>query len=158
MVAVPDITAPRTVLVALNAECEPDLAELLEVAARMAADHRVRIVILEYTFVQLYEDMEEDRDQPRTTSLTVLREARAAEHRYGVGVSAVSQRTRSPADTIIAEASRIGADMIVVAMETGRKGFGRSAGEVAGRLLAEAPCRVSFLCSQANDRGQLRNR
>ncbi|MFI5050193.1 MAG: universal stress protein [Gaiellales bacterium] len=158
MVAVADTAAPHIVLVALDAGREGDLSGLLEVAAQMAADRRVRIVILEYTFVRLHQDMDGDRDEIPTTSLAVLRSARAAEHRYGVGVSTLAQHTRSPADTILAEASRIRADMIVLAMETRRTGVGRSAVEFAARLLEEAPCRVSFLYSHNSDARQRRNR
>jgi nucleotide-binding universal stress UspA family protein len=88
--------------------------DMLEVAAQLAAPSRSRIVVVAFTEIPLWEEFDVELPEAEATALCWSDELRSLTARYGVGVHLVAPRTRQPAETILAEARRRKADLVLL--------------------------------------------
>jgi len=88
--------------------------DMLEVAAQLAAPSRSRIVVVAFTEIPLWEDEDVRLPVAEATALRWSDEIRSLTARYGVSVHLVAPRTRQPANTILEEARRRRADLILL--------------------------------------------
>ena len=88
--------------------------DMLEVAAQLAAPSRSRIVVVAFTEIPLWEEFDVELPEAEATAVHWSDEIRSLTARYGVSVHLVAPRTRNPAETILAEAGRRKADLILL--------------------------------------------
>lgn len=88
--------------------------DMLEVAAQLSAPSRSRIVVVAFTEVPLWEEFDVELPEADATAVRWSDELRTLTARYGVSVHLVAPRTRNPAGTILAEARRRKADLILL--------------------------------------------
>ncbi len=115
-------------------------SDMVDLAARLATERRSAIVLLAFTEIPLWEEM--DVELPGLDDLVqdMAKQARAIAGRYGVGVHAIAPRTRQPADLILSEARRRKAELVML----GATGASRSAvaallRDPVARRIAEQP-------------------
>ena len=127
---------------------QPELpCDMLDLAARLATERRSAIVLLAFTEIPLWEEMDVELPEIDERVLQMAKQARAIAGRYGVGVHVIAPRTRGPADLILAEAQRRKAELIIL----GATGTGRSAisallrDPVARRVAEERGLRTMFV-------------
>ena len=112
-------TGFRSILIPVNT-AQPELpCDVLDVAASLATERRPSIVLLAFTEIPLWEEMDVDRPDLEGHVEAMAKQARAIASRRGVGVHVTAPRTRQPADLILREAQRRKAQLIVLGA-TGR--------------------------------------
>jgi nucleotide-binding universal stress UspA family protein len=112
-------TGFRSILIPVNA-AQPELpCDMLDVAAYLATERRSSIVLLAFTEIPLWEEMDVDRLDLEGHVEAMAKQARAIASRRGVGVHVTAPRTRQPADLILLEAQRRKAQLIMLGA-TGR--------------------------------------
>src|SRR6478752_2831831 len=110
-------TGFRSILIPVNT-AQPELpCDMLDVAAYLATERRSSIVLLAFTEIPLWEEMDVELPGLDGHVEAMAKRARAIAARRGVGVTA--PRTRQPADLILREAQRRKAQLIVLGA-TGR--------------------------------------
>ena len=93
----------------------PDLPwDMLEVAAKLAAPSRSRIVVVAFTEIPLWEETDVPLPEAEMKAIRWSDDVRSLASRYGVSAHLVAPRTRNPAETILAEARRRKADLILL--------------------------------------------
>jgi nucleotide-binding universal stress UspA family protein len=137
----------HSILVPVNT-AQPELpCDMLDLAARLATERRSAIVLVAFTEIPLWEEMDVELPGVDERVQKMAKRARAVAGRYGVGVHAVAPRTRDPAEMILAEARRRKAELVVL----GATGPGRSAvsallrDPVARRLTEQPGLRTMFV-------------
>jgi nucleotide-binding universal stress UspA family protein len=104
----------RSVIVPVSTAL-PELPwDMLEVAAQLAAPSRSRIVVVAFTEIPLWEEFDVELPEAEATAVRWSDEIRSLTARYGVSVHLVAPRTRHPAETILAEARRRKADLVLL--------------------------------------------
>src|SRR3954469_4216176 len=84
---------------------QPELPwDMLDLAARLATERRSAIVLLAFTEVPLWEEMDVEFPDVDRRVHEMARQAHAIAGRYGVGVHVTAPRTRQPAELVLAEA------------------------------------------------------
>jgi APA family basic amino acid/polyamine antiporter len=137
----------RTVLIPVNTAATAIPSDLLEVAAQLAAERRASLVVVAFTEIPLGEEMDMDLDDLDGAVERLAAAGRAVEERYGVRVLTTHLRTRDPAESILAEASRRESQLILLRasgldrLEPRRRGYD----QVVGRIVAEARQRVMIV-------------
>ena len=112
-------TGFRSILIPVNT-AQPELpCDMLDVAAYLATERRSSIVLLAFTEIPLWEEMDVELPGLEDHVEAMAKQARAIAARRGVGVHVTAPRTRRPADLILREAQRRKAQLIVLGA-TGR--------------------------------------
>jgi nucleotide-binding universal stress UspA family protein len=113
-------TGFRSILIPVNT-AQPELlpCDMLDVAAYLATERRSSIVLLAFTEIPLWEEMDVELPGLDGHVEAMARRARAIAARRGVGVHVTAPRTRDPADLILREARRRKTQLIVLGA-TGR--------------------------------------
>jgi nucleotide-binding universal stress UspA family protein len=109
----------RSILLPVNTALLELPTDMMDVAARLAAERRSSIVLMAFTEVPLWEEMDVDMPSLDRHVQEMAAEARAIAVRYGVGVHVTAPRTRVAAEQILQEARRRKAELIVLGA-TGR--------------------------------------
>jgi nucleotide-binding universal stress UspA family protein len=137
----------RSILVPVNT-AQPELpADIVGVAARLAAERRSAIVLLAFTEIPLWEEMDVDMPGLDDHVQELAAAARAIALRHGVGIHITAPRTRTPADLILAESQRRGSQLIVL----GATGHAHNGHEmpwrdaITRRVSEEARARTPFV-------------
>jgi nucleotide-binding universal stress UspA family protein len=141
----------RSILIPVNT-AQPELpCDMLDVAARLAAERRSAIVLLAFTEIPLWEELDVEMPELDERVQEMAKQARAVVMRYGVGVHVTAPRTRQPAELILAEAARRKAELIVLgATGRTRAGFDALLRDATTRRLSEEPgIRTMFIQSPA---------
>jgi nucleotide-binding universal stress UspA family protein len=127
---------------------QPELPwDMLDLAARLATERRSAIVLLAFTEVPLWEEMDVELPGVDEHVQEMAKQARAIAGRYGVGVHVIAPRTRQPAELVLAEARRRRAELIVLGA-TGHRGGAVAAllrDPVARRIADEPGLRTMFV-------------
>ncbi len=106
--------APQSILIPVNTAHAVVPAELVSVAVSLASERHASIVLLAFTDVPLGERIDVPIDGLDERLQEFLAQARAIADQYGVGVRPAHLRTRDPATSILAEATRRGTHAILV--------------------------------------------
>ncbi|HVI38188.1 MAG TPA: universal stress protein [Gaiellales bacterium] len=107
-------TGFRSILIPVNT-AQPELpCDMLDVAAYLATERRSSIVLLAFTEIPLWEEVDVELPGLERHVEAMARQARAIAARRGVGVAVTAPRTRRPADLILREAQRRKAQLIVL--------------------------------------------
>ncbi len=137
----------QTILIPVNTD-QPDIpADVVEVAARLAAERRASLVLLAFTQIPLSEEMDIEIDGLDADVERLANRARTIGEQYGIRVHTTHLRTRDPADSILAEATRRDSQVILLrATGLDRTTFRRVAYDhVVRRIVAEAKQRVMII-------------
>lgn len=137
----------QTMLIPVNTDAAGIPTDLVEVAAQLAAERRASLVLLAFTEIPLGEEMDMDIDDLEEVVKRLAATGRAAGERYGIRVLTTHLRTRDPAESILAEATRRDSQVILVrATGLQRSELRRVAYDhVVRRIVAEARQRVMIV-------------
>ena len=103
----------RSILLPVNT-AQADLpADMVDVAARLAAERGSSIVLMAFTEVPLWEEMDMELPGLDEHVQAMGAEARSIARRYGVGLHLTAPRTRHVVDLILREARRRRAELVV---------------------------------------------
>jgi hypothetical protein len=130
----------HTTLVAVDVREPAGLAEAVDVAARMSAERRALVVLVELAEIPLGEEMDVEIDDLNADADVIAEQARAICAQYGIRVITTLIRTRDPVAAILAEADRRDSGAIIVSTAGMRRRVG-----LLPRLLAQAPQRVMLI-------------
>jgi len=137
----------HSILLPVNT-AQPELPwDMLDLAARLATERRSAIVLLAFTEVPLWEEMDAELPEVDERVQEMAKQARAIAGRYGVGVHVTAPRTRQPADLVLAEAKRRRAELIVLGATGHRRGTVAAllSDPVARRVAEEPGLRTMFV-------------
>jgi nucleotide-binding universal stress UspA family protein len=130
----------RSILIPVNTALPELPCDMLDVAAQLAAERRSAIVLMAFTEIPLWEEMDVELPDLDQRVQAMAKRARAVVSRYGVGVHVTAPRTRQPAELILAEARRRKAQLIVLgATGRTRAGFDALLRDATTRRLSEEP-------------------
>jgi APA family basic amino acid/polyamine antiporter len=104
----------HTILIPANTAAPTIPADLLDVAAQLAAERRASLVLLAFTEIPLGEEMDLEIDGLDETVERLAAAGRAVAERYGIRVHTTHLRTRDPAEAILAEANRRDSQVILL--------------------------------------------
>ena len=137
----------QTMLIPVSTAATSLPADLVEVAAQLAAERRASLVLLAFTEIPLGEEMDMDIDDLEEVVEGFAASGRAIGEQYGIRVLTTHLRTRDPAESILAEATRRDSQLILVrAAEPQRVELRRpSYDHVVRRVIAEARQRVMIV-------------
>jgi basic amino acid/polyamine antiporter, APA family len=137
----------QTMLIPVNTAAGAIPADLLDVAAQLAADRRASLVVLAFTEIPLGEEIDMDIDDLDEAVERLAAAGRAVGDRYGIRVLTTHLRTRDPAESILAEANRRDSQLILLrASGLERADLRRVAYDhVVRRIVSEARQRVMIL-------------
>jgi APA family basic amino acid/polyamine antiporter len=140
-----DPSAPleyRRIVVPVDASAESGVA--LDLAARLAAERRARVVAVAPVVVPLARRLEDADPEAVRTANDALELARATGESYGVTVVPRLVRTRSAAEAVVDEAAARQAEIVVIGAprRTGNGNGGPLLGRESDFVLRHAPCRV----------------
>ena len=127
----------ETILIPVNTDQADLPADVVEVAAHLAAERRPSLVLLAFTQIPLSEEMDMEIDDLEDNVEHLAAQARAIGDQYGIRVHVTHLRTRDPADSILEEATR--RDSQVILLRT------TSLDRIARRIVAEAKQRVMIV-------------
>src|SRR3954447_15910995 len=130
----------RSILLPVNT-AQPELPwDLLDLAARPATERGSAIVLLAFTEVPRWEEMDAELPEVDERVHEMARQARAIAGRYGVGVHVTAPRTRQPGGLGLAEAGRRRAELIVLGATGHRRGtVAALLNDPVARRVAEEP-------------------
>jgi nucleotide-binding universal stress UspA family protein len=137
----------RAILVPVNTALPELPIDIVDVASRLAAERRSAIVLLAFTEIPLWEEMEVEMPGMDDHIQEMAAAARAIALRHGVGIHVTAPRTRAPADLILAESARRGSQLIVLGA-TGRSRNGHDMpwrDATMRRVSDEARARTMFI-------------
>jgi basic amino acid/polyamine antiporter, APA family len=127
----------QTILIPVNTDQADLPADVVEVAAHLAAERRPSLVLLAFTQIPLSEEMDMEIDDLDANVERLAAQARAIGEQYGIRVHTTHLRTRDPADSILAEATRRDSQVILLRAT--------SLDRIARRIVAEAKQRVMIV-------------
>ncbi|HEY7259530.1 MAG TPA: amino acid permease [Gaiellales bacterium] len=104
----------HTILIPANTAAKAIPADLLDVAAQLAAERRASVVLLAFTEIPLGEEMDFEIEDLEETVERLAAAGRAVGERYGIRVQTTHLRTRDPAESILAEADRRDSQVILL--------------------------------------------
>lgn len=104
----------HTILIPANTAATAIPADLLDVAAQLAAERRASVVLLAFTEIPLGEEMDLEIEDLDATVERLAAAGRAVAERYGIRVHTTHLRTRDPAEAILAEADRRDSQVILL--------------------------------------------
>jgi APA family basic amino acid/polyamine antiporter len=137
----------QTMLIPVNTAAASIPTDLVEVAAQLAAERRASLVLLAFTEIPLGEEMDMDIDDLEEVVKRLAATGRAIGEQYGIRVLTTHLRSRDPAESILAEATRRNSQLILVrAAGLQRADVRRVAYDhVVRRIIAEARQRVMIV-------------
>ena len=140
----------RSILIPVNTAQGELPCDMLHMAARLGAERRASIALLAFTEIPLWEETDVELPALDERVLAMAKQARAVASRYGVGLRVAAPRTRNPSETILAEARRRRAELIVLGA-TGRRRApaGVFGDNTARRVAQEAEVRTMFVQAPA---------
>jgi APA family basic amino acid/polyamine antiporter len=127
----------QTILIPVNTDQADLPADVVEVAAHLATERRPSLVLLAFTQIPLSEEMDMEIDDLEANVERLAGQARAIGEQYGIRVHTTHLRTRDPADSILAEATRRDSQVILLRAT--------SLDGIARRIVAEARQRVMIV-------------
>jgi APA family basic amino acid/polyamine antiporter len=130
----------RTIVVPVVAGAEAE--EALDVAARLAADRRARLIALRVIVVPLALPMDAELPDEEAEADRLLDEARAVGAAYGVRVLERVVRARNAGRAIVDEAARRNAEIVVMGAPRRWRPERRIFGKTIDFVMKNAPCRV----------------
>jgi amino acid transporter/nucleotide-binding universal stress UspA family protein len=144
----------RSILIPVNADQLRVPRDMIEVAAKLAAEQRAAIVLLIFLQIPLSEEIDVEIPDEEAVVSRLVEQARKVAAAYGIRVHATHLRTRDPAEAILAEARRRNAEIILLGA-TGRhratfRGYARDA--VTRQVVGESPVRVMFIQPEPSSR------
>jgi len=104
----------RTLLIPVNTAAASSPADLVDVAAQLAAERRASLVVLAFTEIPLGEEIDMEIDDLDGVVERLAAAGRAIGTKYGIHVHTSHLRTRDPAESILAEATRRDSQVIVL--------------------------------------------
>jgi nucleotide-binding universal stress UspA family protein len=104
----------RSILVPVNTAQAELPCDIVDLAARRATERRSAIVLVAFTVIPLWEEMDVELPEIDERVGDMGKRARAIAGRYGVGVHLIAPRTRRPEELILAEARRRTAELVVL--------------------------------------------
>jgi basic amino acid/polyamine antiporter, APA family len=137
----------QTMLIPVNTD-QPEIpADVVEVAAQLAAERRASLVLLAFTQIPLNEEMDMEIDDLDRKVERLAASGRTIGERYGVRVHTTHLRTRDPAESILAEATRRDSQVILLrATGLQRTPLRRVAyDQIVRRIVTEAKQRVMII-------------
>jgi nucleotide-binding universal stress UspA family protein len=142
----------RSILIPVNVEEEALPWDMFDSAARLAAQHRAVIELLAFTEIPLSEEMDVELPGAGAHVERMAKDAALIGARYALHIRVAAPRTRDPAETILAEARRRHADLIMLGA-TGRRRnrAGFALDQVTRRVIAESPVRVMLVQPSEED-------
>jgi nucleotide-binding universal stress UspA family protein len=141
------VVLPRTILVPLSDD--PESLHAIPAACRLAADDSGFIVGVFVIDIPTRLPLEAHMFDAEGRARDALGRARETAEAYGLRFSGRIVRTHGAAEAIVAEAERLGADLIVLSAQRQNTRRPRSPifdGVVRG-ILEDAPCRVSVIAA-----------
>jgi basic amino acid/polyamine antiporter, APA family len=137
----------QTMLIPVNTDRSEIPADVVEFAAQLAAERRASLVLLAFTQIPLDEEMDMEIDDLDRNVERLAASGRTIGERYGVRVHTTHLRTRDPAESILAEATRRDSQVILLrATGLGRTALRRVAyDQIVRRIVAEAKQRVMII-------------
>ena len=137
----------QTMLIPVSTDRAEVPADVVEVAAQLAAERRSSLVLLALTQIPLDEEMDMEIDDLERNVERLAASARTIGERYGIRVHTTHLRTRDPAESILAEATRRDSQVILLrASGLHRTALRRVAyDEIVRRIVAEAKQRVMII-------------
>jgi APA family basic amino acid/polyamine antiporter len=137
----------QTMLVPINTDRSEVPVDVVEVAAQLAAERRATLVLLAYTQIPLDEEIDMEIDDLDEKVNHLAAGGRAIGERYGIRIHTTHLRTRDPAESILAEATRRDSQVILLrATGLHRSAFRRVAyDQIVRRIVAEAKQRVMII-------------
>jgi nucleotide-binding universal stress UspA family protein len=127
----------QTMLIPVNTD-QPEIpADVVEVAAQLAAERRASLVLLAFTQIPLDEEMDMEIDDLEANVERLAGQAQAIGEEYGIRIHTTHLRTRDPADSILAEANRRDSQVILLRAT--------SLDRIARRIVSEATQRVMII-------------
>ena len=118
----------QTLLIPVNTAAATSPTDLVDVAAQLAAERRASLVLLAFTEIPLGEEMDMEIDDLDGVVERLAAAGRAIGKQYGIHVHTTHLRTRDPAESILAEATRRDSQVILL-----RAGGLQRAGRPASR-------------------------
>jgi nucleotide-binding universal stress UspA family protein len=141
------VVLPRTILVPLSDD--PESLHAIPAACRLAAEDGGFVVGVFVIEVPTQLPLEAHMFDAEGRAREALGRAREAAEAYGLRFSGRIVRAHGAAEAIVAEAERLGADLIVIStrrQDTRRRHSPIFDGVVRG-VLEDAPCRVSVIAA-----------
>lgn len=137
----------QTMLIPVNTDRSEIPADVVEFAAQLAAERRASLVLLAFTQIPLDEEMDMEIDDLDRNIERLAASGRTIGERYGVRVHTTHLRTRDPAESILAEATRRDSQVILLrATGLGRTALRRVAyDQIVRRIVTEAKQRVMII-------------
>jgi APA family basic amino acid/polyamine antiporter len=127
----------QTILIPVSTDQADLPADVVEVAAHLAAERRPSLVLLAFTQIPLSEEMDIEIDDLEANVERLAAQARAIGEQYGIRIHTTHLRTRDPADSILAEATRRDSQVILLRAT--------SLDRLARRIVSEATQRVMII-------------
>ena len=127
----------QTILIPVSTDQADLPADVVEVAAHLAAERRPSLVLLAFTQIPLSEEMDIEIDDLEANVERLAAQARAIGEQYGIRIHTTHLRTRDPADSILAEATRRDSQVILLRAT--------SLDRLARRIVSEATQRVMIV-------------
>jgi basic amino acid/polyamine antiporter, APA family len=137
----------QTMLIPVSTDRAQIPADVVEVAAQLAAERRASLVLLALTQIPLDEEMDMEIDGLERKVERLAASGRTIGERYGIRVHTTHLRTRDPAESILAEATRRDSQVILLrASGLHRTALRRVAyDQIVRRIVAEAKQRVMII-------------
>jgi hypothetical protein len=137
----------QTMLIPINTDRSEVPSDVVEVAAQLATERRATLVLLAYTEIPLDEEIDMEIDDLDEKVDRLAASGRAIGERYGIRIHTTHLRTRDPAESILAEATRRDSQVILLrATGQHRSAFRRVAyDQIVRRIVAEAKQRVMII-------------
>lgn len=118
----------------------PESREAVQLAARLAAEHSGRIVLLRVVVVPVELPLDADLSEQLEEADRLLDASRAIAERYGVRVVERLVRSRNAGRSIVEEVRRSGAEIVMLGARRGR--HKAIFGETVDFVLKQSPSRV----------------
>jgi nucleotide-binding universal stress UspA family protein len=137
----------RSILIPVNADHDLIPWEIVDVASRLAAERRGAIELLVFSVIPLSEEMDVEIPEFESRLRRLVSQTQMAAGRYGIGVRWSHQRTRDAAATILSEARRSHAELILLGATDARRSDYRSLArdDAVRRVSAHAEIPVMFV-------------
>jgi len=137
----------QTILIPVNTDQADIPADVVEVAAQLATERRASLVLLAFTEIPLGEEIDLEIDDLDKDVERIAARGRAIGEQYGIRVHTTHLRTRDPAESILAEATRRDSQLILLrATGLQRAPLRRVAYDhIVRRIVAEAKQRVMII-------------
>ncbi len=137
----------RSILIPINVDQATVPWDMIDIAARLAAEQRALIVLLTFTEIPLSEEMDIEIPDEQERVDRLADQARALGAQYGIRVHTTHLRTRDAAQSIVEEARHRQSEVILLGA-TGRErstfhGYARD--PITRRVAAESAVRVMFI-------------